>query len=193
MQRIARKQERKNARANTKAMCSYYQGLKKLLDLIRVFKPTVLFLLVGSRATTAAFFLFHTQQEANNISISTEGKYFNNMSTSSSSSSGSAMSPNTDEDTLQQLRSLEEEGRALPLISSRLPLTALLPEYEHNPGAFVTGIHCLAARFGGGMRKVRGDGNCFYRALLFSYLEQLLARLQGGEGQRGEGVREQQR
>lgn len=99
----------------------------------------------------------------------------------------------TDEETLEQLQGIQEEGKALPLISGLLPLADLLPAYADNPGSFVPGIHCLAARFSC-MRKVRGDGNCFYRALLFSYLELLLARMTSSEEQeREEGHREQQR
>lgn len=40
-----------------------------------------------------------------------------------------------------------------------------------SPG-FVPGITYLTGKYM--MRKIRGDGNCFYRAFLFSYLEQLL-------------------
>lgn len=101
-------------------------------------------------------------------------------------------STTTDEGTLQQLRDLEQEAETLPLISDPLPVTDLLPSYENNSGSFVQGINYLAARFSQ-MRKVRGDGNCFYRALLFSYVEALLGLLNGGEEERHEGLREQQR
>lgn len=49
----------------------------------------------------------------------------------------------------------------------------LLPDYADAdlPG-FVPGITYLAGKYS--MRRVRGDGNCFYRAFLFAYLEQLL-------------------
>ena len=49
----------------------------------------------------------------------------------------------------------------------------LLPDYANAdlPG-FVPGIIYLASKYS--MRRVRGDGNCFYRAFLFAYLEQLL-------------------
>mmetsp|Transcript_12813 Transcript_12813/g.20900 ORF Transcript_12813/g.20900 Transcript_12813/m.20900 type:complete len:296 (+) Transcript_12813:125-1012(+) len=97
----------------------------------------------------------------------------------------------TDEGTLQQMSALEQETQALPLISAPMPVTDLLPAYEDNPGAFVAGIHYLADKFT--MRKVRGDGNCFYRALLFSYLEALLVLLEGGEQQREVGLKEHHR
>lgn len=52
--------------------------------------------------------------------------------------------------------------------------SCLLPEYADAtlPG-FIPGIKYLAGKYA--MRRVRGDGNCFYRAFLFSYLEQLLS------------------
>ena len=77
------------------------------------------------------------------------------------------------------LQALEIEGevKANPMISSATPPAILLEQYtlESGPG-FVAGIESIASSFDT-MRKVRGDGNCFYRAFLFSYLEQLLAGL----------------
>jgi hypothetical protein len=67
-----------------------------------------------------------------------------------------------------------------------------LPSYAEN-AAFIPGVHWLAHNFAS-MRKVRGDGNCFYRALLFSYLEELLSLLQSSsEEVLEEGLREHQR
>ena len=50
----------------------------------------------------------------------------------------------------------------------------LLPEYEEatSPG-FIPGIRYIGARYSS-MRRIRGDGNCFYRAFLFAFLESLL-------------------
>ncbi len=52
----------------------------------------------------------------------------------------------------------------------------LAAEYRDNPLAFGAGIADLSARYGG-LRRVRGDGNCFYRSFLFRYLEHLVAKL----------------
>ena len=48
----------------------------------------------------------------------------------------------------------------------------LAAEYRDNPLAFGAGIADLSARYGG-LRRVRGDGNCFYRAFYVSWMERL--------------------
>jgi ubiquitin thioesterase protein OTUB1 len=51
----------------------------------------------------------------------------------------------------------------------------LLYQYrDANSPGFIPGIEYLSRIYN--MRKVRGDGNCFYRAFLFAYLEELLIR-----------------
>ena len=69
------------------------------------------------------------------------------------------------------------EIRSNPMISVLKSPNELLSFYENSdmPG-FVPGVHYLAGKFL--MRQVRGDGNCFYRALLYSYLELLLVGLE---------------
>ena len=47
------------------------------------------------------------------------------------------------------------------------------------PG-FVPGIHYLARKYQT-MRKIRGDGNCFYRAFLFGYLDILVRQHESGD------------
>jgi hypothetical protein len=75
------------------------------------------------------------------------------------------------------------------LLSPRVPVSVLLPDYEANPLAYLAGLRWLGGRFQ--LRRVRGDGNCFYRALLFSYLETLLGVLSEGVRERvEEGRRE---
>ena len=77
------------------------------------------------------------------------------------------------------------------LISSRVVVTELLPAYKDNPGSFVKGIHWLSTKFSS-MRKVRGDGNCFYRSLLFSYMEEMLALVQSDDAEKREAGRQEQ-
>lgn len=62
-----------------------------------------------------------------------------------------------------------------PMIDDLSSPHILLPQYDgaDSPG-FIPGIHFLATKYL--MRRVRGDGNCFYRAFLFSYLEELLIK-----------------
>lgn len=52
--------------------------------------------------------------------------------------------------------------------------SVLMEEYQNadRPG-FVPGVVYLTEKYGH-IRRVRGDGNCFYRAFLFSYLEELI-------------------
>ena len=66
------------------------------------------------------------------------------------------------------------EVQSQPLIGALQSPTLLIPEYESNidaPG-FIPGLTYLASKYV--MRKVRGDGNCFYRSFLFSYLENII-------------------
>ena len=62
------------------------------------------------------------------------------------------------------------------MISLAQDVSALLPQYENAtlPG-FLLGINHLAKKYNK-LRKVRGDGNCFYRAFFFGYLECLLLK-----------------
>lgn len=89
----------------------------------------------------------------------------------------------TDQLTLNQMASISSEvASQQPMISEQIPIDSLLPSYEgaENKG-FVPGIKYLAERYRC-MRRVRGDGNCFYRAVLFGYLERLLTcKLEEGQ------------
>jgi ubiquitin thioesterase protein OTUB1 len=60
------------------------------------------------------------------------------------------------------------------MIGDLEPPSVLRHEYENadSPG-FIPGIDFLSAQYRH-MRRIRGDGNCFYRAFIFSYLENLL-------------------
>ena len=77
-----------------------------------------------------------------------------------------------------QAQALELEQNAQPMIGVVETCDNLVPLYQNNPqqGRFLDGIHSLSKTFSG-MRRVRGDGNCFYRAFLFSYLENIISRL----------------
>lgn len=92
---------------------------------------------------------------------------------------------------LSQLNSIEQERRSHPLISEKLSLSSLLSEYKDNSESFfLPGIQDLMGkkRFLE-MRRVRGDGNCFYRSVVYSYIEELLVRLKS----EGDTVREEAR
>jgi len=74
----------------------------------------------------------------------------------------------------EQVAKIKKEVEEQPIISSKVSPLELLEAYEFNelPG-FIPGIQWLASKYSC-MRKIRGDGNCFYRAFLFGYLERLL-------------------
>ena len=83
-------------------------------------------------------------------------------------------------DTLRQ--QIEDDVKASqPLTSELLPISSLLEHYTDNGGGddavgFVRSARYLATKYTS-MRKIRGDGNCFYRAFLFSLCEHLLRPL----------------
>ena len=56
-----------------------------------------------------------------------------------------------------------------------------VPEYASGSEVFRTKIGALADAYSG-MRRSRGDGNCFFRSVLFSVLEGCLLRRDGGAG-----------
>lgn len=85
------------------------------------------------------------------------------------------------EDDIETVNRLVMEQRAAihneiaanqPIISDFLQFEALEVEYAENRG-FLLKIPYLTRKYRG-FRKVRGDGNCFYRGFLFSLLEQLI-------------------
>ncbi|KAF1329819.1 Ubiquitin thioesterase otubain, partial [Globisporangium splendens] len=62
-----------------------------------------------------------------------------------------------------------------PLVSDPMSALCLKAEYAGNANEnFLFGIESLAKRYDA-MRRVRGDGNCFFRAFIFALCEQLLS------------------
>jgi len=89
--------------------------------------------------------------------------------------------------TMAQQEEIESQiAASQPLIGALEPPSVLLPAYEDNPAqGFVAGVEDLARRYRM-MRRVRGDGNCFYRAFLFAYLAALVEGAVGEGGKRKE-------
>ncbi len=82
--------------------------------------------------------------------------------------------------TLDQMEQISSSIAAnQPMISEAMSPDCLAQEYalNHTSTGFVPGIQFLAKNYRF-LRKVRGDGNCFYRAFLFGYLESLLVDYQ---------------
>ena len=75
---------------------------------------------------------------------------------------------------MAELVNVMEPEDSSPMIDEPKSVLTLLDKYssDSSPG-FIPGIHDINKRFSG-IRKVRGDGNCFYRAFLFGYLDNLL-------------------
>jgi len=72
----------------------------------------------------------------------------------------------------QELKDSEANHR--PLIAPVTPLLALQLEYEESP-IIVKKIDWLVKHWHyNGIRRTRGDGDCFYRSLAFAYIEQIL-------------------
>ena len=67
----------------------------------------------------------------------------------------------------------EEEVRNVPLIGDIEQLDALEAEYRAGSTIFLAKIAALRLRYSG-IRRTRGDGNCFFRSFLFAYLENIL-------------------
>lgn len=92
--------------------------------------------------------------------------------------------------TQAQLDELEKETKQSPLTSQPLPLSTLRGQYStgsSNDGMpssfFVQGVDDLSKRYST-YRSTRGDGNCYYRAVLYSLACQFLGGLNPKEYQR---------
>ncbi|KAH3712055.1 ubiquitin thioesterase OTUB1-like [Dreissena polymorpha] len=82
---------------------------------------------------------------------------------------------NYDEATLAQLRDMEKEiADRQNLISNRIAFDKLSEEYAKEDEIYRTKIQGDLKNRYDYVRKTRGDGNCFFRAFGFAYLEKLL-------------------
>ncbi|EDV98879.1 ubiquitin thioesterase otubain-like [Drosophila grimshawi] len=80
---------------------------------------------------------------------------------------------NRDELIIQQQREIEKEiSDSTPLVSGQLPLTCLREEYNGDE-IFTEKIRELSKKYKF-IRRTRPDGNCFFRAFAYSYLEYLI-------------------
>ncbi|TDH69415.1 hypothetical protein CCR75_002855 [Bremia lactucae] len=68
----------------------------------------------------------------------------------------------------------QPEWPVVPLLSDPMSVLCLKAEYVGNPNTnFMYGIEFLNKRYEA-LRRVRGDGNCFFRGFIFALCEQLL-------------------
>lgn len=71
-----------------------------------------------------------------------------------------------------RLEEIENAIKETPLTSERRPLEALKAEYQSSETQFVQGIDALVnVQNYKNMRVIRRDGNCYYRAFLYSLVE----------------------
>ncbi|KAF9971088.1 hypothetical protein BGZ73_006014 [Actinomortierella ambigua] len=89
--------------------------------------------------------------------------------TPSAASEATATPELTDEQILTQMQAIkDEEAMAHPLVDEAIGMEELLKEYENgDPSYNLEDTHDR-------MRRSRGDGNCFYRALAFAWFERIL-------------------
>lgn len=81
----------------------------------------------------------------------------------------------SDADIITQENEIREaEAIRIPFLGDMEELTALAAEYEGGSEVFRTKIHSLSRDYSG-FRRSRGDGNCFFRAFVFAYLDNLIA------------------
>jgi ubiquitin thioesterase protein OTUB1 len=82
----------------------------------------------------------------------------------------------SDADILAWENRIREESMAdRLLVGPREPMAALEAEYASGSPVFTAKVAALARGYDA-VRRTRGDGNCFFRAFLFAYLEGLVAR-----------------
>ena len=67
----------------------------------------------------------------------------------------------------------EVEANKSPLIGNKRSIDTLMDEYVAGNEVFKAKITTLASTYGS-IRRSRGDGNCFFRSFIFSYLEHLV-------------------
>ena len=77
--------------------------------------------------------------------------------------------------TAAQLEAIEADIKTQQLTSQLLPISVLLQQYTNKEveAAFIKGSTFLCTKYTS-LRKIRGDGNCYYRAFLYSLCEHLV-------------------
>lgn len=82
--------------------------------------------------------------------------------------------PFPDDDVTQQQSEFgREEAEKFPFVGDKEPLSSLAAEYQSGSTILLEKIKVLGEQYAA-IRRTRGDGNCFYRGFMFSYLEHIL-------------------
>ncbi|KAG8839316.1 hypothetical protein FRC20_006064 [Serendipita sp. 405] len=66
-----------------------------------------------------------------------------------------------------------QDADSRPLVSSVQPMETLMNEYSDNPN-FVRKMEWLKKQGWLGVRRTKGDGDCFYRSFAFAWVERIL-------------------
>jgi ubiquitin thioesterase protein OTUB1 len=78
-----------------------------------------------------------------------------------------------DRQTEVRLQEIESKVKEQPLTSECVPIASLQTEYKDSSTHFTKGISALEQTYDC-MRTIRGDGNCYYRAFLYSLATHIL-------------------
>lgn len=79
-----------------------------------------------------------------------------------------------DDDIMMQQSEIQtEEVNKVPSVGDKEPLSTLAAEYESGSPILQEKIKVLGEQYVA-IRRTRGDGNCFFRSFMFSYLEHIL-------------------
>ncbi|XP_030449535.1 OVARIAN TUMOR DOMAIN-containing deubiquitinating enzyme 1 [Syzygium oleosum] len=79
-----------------------------------------------------------------------------------------------DEDIMHQKNEIHAvEAEKTPYVGDKEPLSALAAEYQSGSPILLEKIKVLDEQYAA-IRRTRGDGNCFFRSFMFSYLEHIL-------------------
>ncbi|XP_072998868.1 OVARIAN TUMOR DOMAIN-containing deubiquitinating enzyme 1-like [Typha latifolia] len=79
-----------------------------------------------------------------------------------------------DDDVMQQQSDIRSvEAAKIPFVGEKEPLSALAAEFQSGSPIMQEKIKLLGEQYAA-LRRTRGDGNCFYRSFMFSYLEHIL-------------------
>lgn len=77
--------------------------------------------------------------------------------------------------TIDQINKIKDDIKELqPLVAPAVPISSLRSSYSDGSAfGFLDGITFLEERYNA-IYMIRGDGNCFYRSFIFSYMEAIL-------------------
>ncbi|KAF6139797.1 hypothetical protein GIB67_022879 [Kingdonia uniflora] len=79
-----------------------------------------------------------------------------------------------DDEVMQQHNAIQAvEAGKLPYVGDKEPLSALAAEYQSGSPVLLEKIKVLGQNYAA-IRRTRGDGNCFFRCFMFSYLEHIM-------------------